>query len=148
MLPFLTSKSNVPTIHLAQSLKGSHERYPCTFFNLWLFILQRITSFGELQHFGRQLWNISWQIQLHAMDTLSKPIPLHIQHHCTTQTSAALAAYLKKKQKKHYYNLSLNHTFGEYIAALLYRLANMQSSLRDYRKDLMQYKAFFLLFSD
>lgn len=42
------------------------------------------------------------KIQLHAMDALSKPIPLHIQHHCITQTSAALAAYYKKKKKHNY----------------------------------------------
>lgn len=66
--------------------------------------------FGELQHFGRQLWNICWQIQLHATDTCSKPIPLHI-HHCTTQTSAASAARHIKITLKHIYSFWASITY-------------------------------------
>lgn len=36
--------SNIPTIHS----EGSRVRYPCTFFHLWFFILQRLTSLGQL----------------------------------------------------------------------------------------------------
>lgn len=83
---FAITQEQHPTIHLAQSLEESHERFPCTFLNLWLFILQRIiTSLGELKHFGRQLWKISWQI-LNCMPWILYPSP----YHSTSSTTALL----------------------------------------------------------